>query len=117
MKAEIESFGYKMWKEENEKSFHTRLYQKRVDTLPGWEDVPLCRCNDKLFIDLEELTFIYGSDSLNTTFSVKIRAEGENEIWCDLGFYSVTCNKLPDIPFMEKKLKSMWLEFNREENM
>lgn len=35
MKSEIESFGYKMWKEENEKSFHTRLYKRRVDTLPG----------------------------------------------------------------------------------
>ena len=117
MKAEIESFGYKMWKEENEKSFHTRLYQKRVDTLPGWEDVPLCRCNDKLLIDLEETTFVYNGDNLNTTFSVKIRAEGRNDIWCDLGFYSLTQDKITAIPFMEKKLKSMWIEFNREENM
>ena len=117
MKADIESFGYKMWKEENEKSFRTRLYQKRVDAIPGWEDVPLCRCNDKLFIDLEELTFVYNGENLNTTFSVKIRAEGKDEIWCDLGFYSITCNKMPAIPFMEKKLKAMWIEFNKEERM
>lgn len=113
MKAEIESFGYKMWKEGNDKSFRSRIYHKRVDTLPGWEGVPLCRCNDKLVIDLEELTFLYNGDSLNTTFSVKIRAEGKDEIWCDLDFYSVACNKLPAIRFMEEKLKAMWIEFNK----
>lgn len=117
MKQEIESFGYKMWKEENEKSFRSRLYQKRVDTLPGWDFVPLCRCNDKLFIDLEELTFMYNGDSLNTTFSVKIRAEGKDEIWCDIGFYSLAQDKIPAIPFTEKKLKAMWIEFNKEESM
>lgn len=113
MKANIESFGYKMWKEENEKSFRSRLYQKRVDTLPGWEGIPLCQCNDKLFIDLEELTFLYNGESRNTTFALKIRAEGENEIWCDLGFYSLTQDKISAIPFMEKKLKAMWIEFNK----
>ena len=113
MKAEIESFGYKMWKEENEKSFRSRLYQKRVDTIPEWSGVPLCQCNDKLFIDLEELTFVYNGDNLNTTFSVKIRAEGKDEIWCDIGFYSLTEDKLSAIPSMEKKLKAMWIEFNK----
>ena len=113
MKAEIESFGYKMWKEENEKSFRSRLYRKRVDTFSEWEGIPLCQCNDKLFIDLEELTFVYNGDSLNTTFCVKIRAEGKDEIWCDLGFYSITKDKLPAIPFMEKRLKAMWVEFNK----
>ena len=115
MRSDIESFGYKMWKEENEKSFRSRLYQKRVDTIPGWEGIPLCQCNDKLLIDLEELTFVYNGDSLNTTFCVKIRAEGKDEIWCDIGFYSVTKDKLPAIPFMEKKLKAMWIEFNKGE--
>ena len=114
MKAEIEKFGYKMWKEENEKSFRSRLYQKRVDTLPGWSCVPLCQCNDKLFIDLEEMTILYDGD-FNITFSVKIRAEGKDEIWCDLGFYSLTQDKLSDIPFMENKLKAMWIEFNKGE--
>ena len=114
MKAEIESFGYKMWKEENEKSFRSRLYQKRVDTLPSWDGVPLCQCNDKLFIDLEEMTILYDGD-FNTTFSVKIRAEGNDEIWCDIGFCSLTQDNLPAIPFMEKKLKAMWIEFNKGE--
>ena len=114
MKAEIESFGYKMWKEENEKSFRSRIYQKRVDTIPGWEGIPLCQCNDKLVIDLEEMTILYDGD-FHTTFSVKIRAEGKDEIWCDIGFYSLTKDKLPAIPFMEKKLKAMWIEFNKEE--
>ena len=113
MKAEIESFGYKMWKEENEKSFRSRLYQKRVDTLQGWEGIPLCQCNDKLFIDLEELTPLCNGEIRNTTFSLRIRAEGKDEIWCDLGFYSVTCNKIPAIHFMENKLKVMWIEFNK----
>ena len=114
MKQDIESFGYKMWKEENEKSFRSRLYQKRVDNLPSWEGVPLCQCNDKLFIDLEELTFVYNGD-FNTTFSVKIRAEGNDEIWCDIGFYSLTQDKISAIPSMEKKLKAMWIEFNKGE--
>lgn len=113
MKAEIESFGYKMWKEENEKSFRSRLYQKRVDTLPGWEGVPLCCCNDKLLIDLEEVKWGVNGVGPNTTFSVKIRAEGKDGIWCDIGFYSVTKDKLPSIPFMENKLKAMWIEFNK----
>lgn len=104
-----------MWKEENEKSFRSRLYQKRVDTLPEWEGVPLCQCNDKLLIDLEELTPVYNGDNPNTTFHVKIVAEGKDEIWCDIGFYSVTKDKLPAIPFMEKKLKAMWIEFNTGE--
>lgn len=111
MKAEIESFGYKMWKEENEKSFRSRLYQKRADTIPGW-GVPLCQCNDKLFIDLEEMTILYDG-GFNTTFSIKIRVEGDDEIWCDFGFYSLTQDKISAIPFMEDKLRKMWIEFNK----
>ena len=112
MKAEIESFGYKMWKEENEKSFRSRLYQKRVDTLLGWEGVPLCQCNDRLVIYLEEATLMHGGDN-HKVFTIKIKAKVEDKIWCDLGFYSFTEDKLSAIPFMEKKLKAMWIEFNK----
>lgn len=115
MKSEIESFGYKMWKEEDYTSFHSRLYQKRVDTLPGWEGVPLCRCNDKLLIDLEEVKWGVNGVGPNTTFAIKIRAEGNDEIWCDLGFSSLVQDKISAIPFMENKLKAMWIEFNKGE--
>ena len=115
MQEFLEQDGYKMWEEKTDylrdKKFVSRKYQKRVDVLPGWQGVPLCSCNDKLFLNIEESQIAGFPES----YSIGMVHENRYGEWCDLKIYSIPTDKLVDIEKFESKLCEMWIAFNKEE--
>lgn len=107
--------GYKKWEDKTERVgeyvFQTKRYQKRVDWLEGWDNVPLCRCNDKLFININQST----ADAFPPSFSIELVHEGEDDVWADLKLYSITQEQIENnLSKYEEKLKKMWVVFNEE---
>lgn len=107
--------GYKKFEDKTEHIgqhvFNTKRYQKRMDLSPGWEEVPLCRLNDKLFINITETTI----GTFPPSFSVELVHEGEDDVWVDLKLYSLTKLQMENsLSTYENILKKMWNVFNEE---
>ena len=89
MKNFLEQNGYKQWKVDQdfagEISVVTEHYQKRVDTLRGWEDAPLCLCNDKLFIDIKVNYLSHPARKMKDSWSISMEHESPtNGEWVKL---------------------------------
>lgn len=103
--------GYTLWNSEGKNIGNFRLeghkLQKRVDILPEYTGVPLCKLNDKLSINIS-------LDSLNSKvgWSIGICAEGNSNEWCDIKIYALDIDKLVQLEHYEKRVISMWKSFN-----
>ena len=109
IKEFLESKGYRMWKEDAEKSHSTMYFQKRVDDI--YTDAPVCACNDKLFINIEVWTMRY--NGVHTSCTVGMVHENQNDEWCDIKIYSLTEDQLKaKLEEYEDKVVNMWEVFN-----
>lgn len=111
--------GYKRWntKEEQigEYKFVTEQYQKRVDTLQGWEDAPMCLCNDKLFIDIEVSYLSHPTMKMMDSWSIGMEHESPtNGDWVKLEIRGIDMDKVESLAKFEKKLYNLWKTFNEE---
>lgn len=103
--------GYTLWDSEDKNIGNFGLeghkLQKRVDTLPEYTGVPICKLNDKLSINIS-------LDSLNSSvsWSIGICAEGNYNEWCDIKIYALDIDKLAQLQHYEKRVISMCKSFN-----
>ena len=103
---------YNLYKTESSEYGVTNFYQRRVDTDEGF-DLPLCQCNDKLFINAEVFAMDFqGNKKVSCAISlVHENLQGE---WCDLKIYSPDEFDLwNNIKHYESKLLKMWEVFNK----
>lgn len=111
IKEFLEKKGYVCWKEdtENQGSYRSQSmkFQKKIND----PDIPVCECNEKLFINVEYHLFDIGS-GVNETCTIRICAENESSDWCDLKIYSIPLEKFKEnIDYYEKKILVMWEVF------
>ena len=115
MQEKIKSFGYKLWKTDQEfiqgSPFLNRHYQKRVDVKEGWEQAPLCQTNDKLFLNITETLFNLNGIE-NHSFSIDLCHEGISGKWCTLIIQGLKEEDLENMLTFENKLRKMWIAFN-----
>ena len=114
MKEFLEQNAYKMWKQDVDKMSISQKYQKRLDILHKYKDVPLCECNDKLLINIDYWSFkINGITS--ESCGIYMIHENQNGDWCDLKIYSIPVDKLmEDIVGYEDKIVNLWKGFASE---
>ena len=114
MREFLEQNGYKMWEQNVDKMSVTQKYQKRVDTLHKYKDIPLCECNDKLLINIDYWSFeINGITS--ESCSIYMIHENKNGDWCDLKIYSIPVDKIKEgLVVYEDKIVKLWNEFASE---
>lgn len=111
MKEFLESHQYKMWKEDKDEMSFSQKYQKRVDTLHKYKDVPICECNDKLLINIDYWGFQI-NDVLSKSCSIHLVHENKNQDWCDLKIYSIPVDKMKEnLQYYEDKLVKLWKAF------
>ena len=107
----LEDKGYKCWKTDQNEYSTTKHYQRRADK-DAWFDAPLCRCNEKLCINIDEHQFSVGEIS-GHSFTVSICAEGEDGDWCDIKIYGIKPDEIEKkIDSFEDKVLNMWKAFN-----
>lgn len=114
MKA-LTDAGYKCWNTNKDQYGTTAEWQSRVDIRDGFdESIPLCQCNDKLFINVR-LDNFEANGSMFHSASISLTHENKEGLWCDLTIYSLTQDELADkLPSLEQKLLRIWVEFNKE---
>ena len=114
MKA-LTDAGYKCWNTNKDQYGTTAEWQSRVDIRDGFdESIPLCQCNDKLFINVR-LDNFEANGSMFHSASISLTHENKEGLWCDLTIYSLTQDELADkLPSLEQKLLRLWKEFNKE---
>ena len=114
MKA-LTDAGYKCWNTNKYQYGTTAEWQSRVDIRDGFdESIPLCQCNDKLFINVR-LDDFEANGSMFHSASISLTHENKEGLWCDLTIYSLTQDELADkLPSLEQKLLRLWKEFNKE---
>ena len=107
----LEDKGYKCWKTEEDEYSTTKHYQRRADK-DEWFDAPLCRCNEKLHIDINEFKYSVG-DISGRSFTISICAEGQDGDWCDIKIYGINPDTLEKkLDSLEGKVLNMWKGFN-----
>lgn len=111
IKQFLESNQYKMWKEDKDTMSFSQKYQKRLDTLHKYKDVPLCECNNKLLINIDYWRFeINGITS--ESCSIYMIHENKNGDWCDLKIYSIPVDKMKEnLVAYEDKIVKLWKGF------
>lgn len=117
MKNFLEQNGYKQWKVDQdfagEISVVTEHYQKRVDTLQGWEDASMCLCNDKLFIDIKVNYLSHPARKMRDSWSIGMEHESPiNGEWVKLEIRGIDMDKVESLAKFEKKLYNLWKTFN-----
>ena len=114
MKA-LTDAGYKCWNTDKDQYGTIQYWQSRVDIRDGFdESIPLCQCNDKLFINVS-LDDFEANGSMFHSASISLTHENKEGLWCDLTIYSLTQDELADkLPSLEQKLLRLWKEFNKE---
>lgn len=110
----LENNGYKCWEELQNyfpnMKITTRKYQKRVDLLPEWSDCQLCKCNEKLFLNITETVMIKDEDGIeHTSYQIKMCQEVGEENWVNLKIYAINAEQLEkDLRSYEDKLRVLW---------
>ena len=114
MKA-LTDAGYKCWNTDKDQHGQTQHWQARIDIRDGFdESIPLCQCNDKLFINVR-LDDFEANGSMFHSASISIVHENKEGLWCDLTIYSLTQDELADkLASLEQKLLRLWKELNKE---
>ena len=106
----ILSEGYTCWdtdyQEFDDAEMITQNLQRRVDKV--YSTLPVCNCNDKLFINVDIIQTVY-QGNMSITAEVHLCHENKQCKWCNLRVYAlkpdqVYCN-LED---KEHKLLKMW---------
>lgn len=111
MKEFLEQNEYKMWKEDKDEMSFSQKYQKRVDTLHKYKDVPVCECNNKLLINIDYWSFEING-VLSESCSIHLVHENKNQDWCDLKIYSIPVDKMKEnLQYYEDKIIKLWKEF------
>ena len=113
MKEFLEQNDYKMWKQDTDEMSVSQKYQKRLDTLHKYKDIPLCSCNDKLLINIDYWCFEI-NDIVSESCSIYIVHENKNGDWCDLKIYSIPVDKIKEgLVGYEDKIVKLWKEFSK----
>ena len=120
MKEFLINSGYKHWDREVENMgsfrFVTDKYQKRVDEETSWLGTYLCKCNDKLFIDISVVTRTVATTEY-TSWTISLTHQNPvNGEWCNLEIYNLPAEKMNgvDLKKFETTLRNMWIAFNKE---
>lgn len=102
--------GYAVWKEQENSFFNKKFYQKTVRR----DDIPLCKCNDALFLNVEEFTDFYElSASEGRTFGIFLTHQNNQGEWCNLKIYGLSEEEIENnLDNLEEKLLNMWKVFN-----
>lgn len=108
----LESMGFKFYKYslDSNKEFPPMKFQKRLDIENEFKDLPLCQCNDALFINVEINDFILNEHSIQSV-TFEIVSENNNHDWVDFKFYNLGFNKFNsqnDILYYCRKLVKVW---------
>lgn len=114
IKEFLESKGYRQWKEEIEPAgVPSRIahFQKRVDNKEGFEQYPLCQCNDKILLNIEHHKYkIHGNEY--ESCQISLVHENQNEDWADIKIYSLPPEKLMNnLDRYEIQIMNMWGKF------
>ena len=113
--------GYKHWNTKTEQfgeyKFVTEQYQKRVDGDDAWSDTYLCKCNDKLSVNIEVTTRTDPSGKYVSWTIYLMHQSPVNGEWCDLKIYNLPMDKMNgvDLKKLETTLRNMWIAFNKED--
>ena len=103
----VEASGYRMWKEDTEKSHSTVYFQKRVDR--DYPMAPVCNLNDKLFINVDMCTLFTNSTDRHTGFTISLVHENQQGEWCDLRIYSLSEEQIRSkLVSYEDKIINLW---------
>lgn len=114
MKEFLEQNNYKMWKQDVDEMSISQKYQKRVDTLHKYKDIPVCCCNDKLLINIDYWRFEING-IVSESCSIYIVHENKSGDWCDLKIYSIPVDKMKEgLVEYEDKIVKLWKEFASE---
>ena len=106
----ILSKGYTCWdtdyQEFDDAEMITQNLQRRVDKV--YNMLPVCNCNDKLFINVDIIQTVY-QGNMSITAEVHLCHENKQGEWCNLRVYALkpdqVYSKLED---KEHKLLKMW---------
>ncbi len=114
MKA-LEKSGYKNWKNEKDHFGTTERWQARIDIREDFdENIPLCQCNDKLFINVIIRRLLLNGEN-HTGVEMEMCHENQDGHWSGLKIYSLTEKDIEvNLSWLENKLLRMWFEFNKD---
>lgn len=111
MKEFLESNGYKMWKQDNDDWSTTQHFQKRIDNLHKYVDVPLCECNDKVLVNIQYYEININEHQAKSC-EISLVHENKNQDWCSLKIYSIPVDKMKEgLVGYEDKIIKLWKEF------
>lgn len=110
----IEENGYYMWEEKRELGYHRMRFQKRI-----WNaeklGIPLCVCNDKVFVNLDYSHFTFhnsGGPVSSKSFQISVCHERPDGEWCDFKIYSLTEEQIVNgLQKYEQDILSTWKLF------
>lgn len=111
----LKEHGYKMWKEETCDILQgfAKYFQKKINV--NENDVPVCKTNDALYINVEEHNYNLPNVGNKINFTINIKAENQNEDWCDIGIYGISYDKFKtNIETYENQIIDMWIAFYGE---
>lgn len=111
----LEEFGFKTWDSGYEEVGNiSRNYdkrQKRIDNCKQWEGIPLCGCNDKVFVNIDSSSWGVDQDGSETSYEVSLTHENKEGQWCDIKTYSLRASDLDTeekIEFQVKRTIALW---------
>lgn len=103
----LESNNYRMWKEDHNSHGSTFNFQKRVDR--EYPMAPLCKLNEKLFINIDMCTLFANSTDKHTGFTIGLVHENQQGEWADLRIYSLSEEQIRSrLGSYEDKIINLW---------
>ena len=112
----ILSKGYTCWdtdyQEFDDAEMITQNLQRRVDRV--YSTLPVCNCNDKLFINVDIIQTVY-QGNMSITAEVHLCHENKQCKWCNLKIYGLKSEDIySKLDKHEAKLLKMWKMFCEE---
>lgn len=109
----ILSKGYTCWDTEYQEfdaaEMITQNLQRRVDRV--YNTLPVCNCNDKLFINVDIIQTVY-QGNMSITAEVHLCHENKQCKWCNLKIYGLKPEDIySKLDKYETKLLKMWKMF------
>ena len=103
----LELNSYKMWREKHNSHGSTFNFQKRVDR--DYPMAPLCKLNEKLFINIDMCALFTNSTDKHTGFTISLVHENQHGEWCDLRIYSLSEEQIQSkLGYYEDKIINLW---------
>lgn len=108
----LSEVGYKKWKTEQDHSSLKEMFQKRMDIIEQHKGYPLCKCNDKILINIDHHHIEFRNGMVSDSYTMSLAHENKDCDWCDLRIYNLSAEKLVDsLPKYEEQLLDMWRVF------